>query len=248
MSNRRFLAMALAVLGIALAGVGLLAVSGESVEASPAAQGQGESACIAVRDKFANPGVILLGETVDVTLTVTALCAGEAFPLHIVLVLDASGSMSGEPNREMKKAARELIKRLDMRNNPSTKVGVVSFNTSANTLCQLTDSSSRANSCVNKVGAAGGTSIGNGFVIAFVPKRVQSGDTDFPVSVAERPPNRRRTRPVRSGLVRAIAAPTAPVSGKPRLPKIMTQFRAAFTRLAMTMANSANSGRRTDSM
>lgn len=178
LSNRRFLAAAMAVLGMALAGVGLLALSGGEAEASPAAQGQGESACIAVRDKFANPGVILLGETVDVTLTVTALCAGEQFPLHIVLVLDASGSMAGEPTREMKKAARELIKRLDIRNNPSTKVGVVSFNSTANVLCQLTDSTSRASSCVNRVGASGGTSISQGIIAGI--KVFNQGRRDVP--------------------------------------------------------------------
>jgi len=162
---RRYGKVMVATLTMALLVVAGLMASGGGAEASPSAQGsRGASSCLAVRHKSASPPVILLGETVDITLTVTALCAGEQYPLHIVLVLDASGSMAGEPNTEMKKAARQLIKSLDMRNNPATRIGVVSFNSSANILCQLTDNASRASGCVGKVGASGGTSISSGIL------------------------------------------------------------------------------------
>ncbi len=153
--------MAVAVLGISLVVLGVANVSAAPAEA-PAAQGRGESSCVAVNRKDASPKVILLGETVDITLTVTALCAGEQFPLHIVLVLDGSGSMAGEPNREMKKAARQLVQRLNMKDNPATQVGVVMFNSAAKILCQLTNRSGTASGCVGRVGAAGGTNIGEG--------------------------------------------------------------------------------------
>ena len=162
---RRFGKVAVATLSMALLVLAGLLVSGGSAGAHPALQGnEGASSCLAVRHKTASPPVILLGETVDITLTVTAICAGEQFPLHIVLVLDASGSMAGEPTAEMKKAARQLVKSLDMRNNPATKIGVVAFAGSATILCQLTDNASRASGCVGKVGASGGTSISAGIL------------------------------------------------------------------------------------
>jgi len=55
-----------------------------------------------------------------------------------------------------------MIERLDMAENPATKVGVVSFNTTARTHCQLTNQQNRAVGCVNQVGAGGGTRIDRG--------------------------------------------------------------------------------------
>ncbi len=76
-------------------------VHGDPAKASPAQaglqQGTLKSSCVAIQKKTADPQMVLLGETVDVTLTVTALCAGESFPLHIVLVLDSSGSARDRP-------------------------------------------------------------------------------------------------------------------------------------------------------
>ena len=46
--------------------------------------------------------------------------------------------------QEMKEAAVQLIRDLDMRNNPNTQVGVVQFNSIAKTLSQLTNNEGRA--------------------------------------------------------------------------------------------------------
>ena len=87
---RRLRSMGVAVgLGlIALAGLAM--VHGDPAKASPAQaglqQGTLKSSCVAIQKKTADPQMVLLGETVDVTLTVTALCAGESFPLHLSLI------------------------------------------------------------------------------------------------------------------------------------------------------------------
>ncbi len=52
-----------------------------------------KSPCVQTFDKQVHPQRILLGETVDVTLTTSAICTGERVPLHIVLVLDGSKAM-----------------------------------------------------------------------------------------------------------------------------------------------------------
>lgn len=165
---RRFLSLGLGLLAIAIVSITLLSLS--PAEASPSfaplafspMQGGEESPCVPEYSKVAYPKVILFGETVDITLTVKALCAGERFPLHIVLVLDGSGSMQGTPTQQMKQAASRLIRSLDMENYPSTKVGVVEFNSNARTLCRLTNNTNQAIGCVNRVSAAGGTRIDAG--------------------------------------------------------------------------------------
>ena len=159
---RRFLAGMVGVIALGVLGLSLVAMEGGAASASPAMQGGIESACIAVNKKEASPDVILLGETVDVTLTITALCSGEQFPLHIVLVLDASGSMTGDPEREMKKAAKELVRNLNMKDNPATQVGVVAFSNTADIKCQLTNTSGRVTGCINSIRSGGGTSIDAG--------------------------------------------------------------------------------------
>jgi hypothetical protein len=161
---RRFLSLAIGALALLVLGAPLL-----SVEAAPRLTGllqggRNVSTCQAEPNKIANPNVILLGETVDITLTVRANCASETAPLHIVMVLDGSGSMAGAPTQDMKKAAAELIRKLEMDRNPGIQVGVVEFNTQARTLCQLTNQESRAVGCVNNVQANGGTAIDLGIL------------------------------------------------------------------------------------
>lgn len=166
---RRYLSLCLGCAAIALSAIAL--VPATSLHASddppPVArplQGEDESPCVPEYSKVAYPSVVLFGETVDITLTVKALCAGERYPLHIVLVLDGSGSMQGTPTQQMKQAAGRLIRSLEMETYPTTKVGVVEFNSSARTLCRLTNNTNQAIGCVNRVSAAGGTRIDAGIL------------------------------------------------------------------------------------
>lgn len=159
---RRLLSVVLGLLVIGILGGSMIALAPVEAAPSPAPLNQAESSCVADGQKVANPKVLLLGETTSITLTVKAICAGEQLPLHIVLVLDASGSMAGDPNRQMKDAAKKLIERLNMRDNPGTQVGVVEFNGAARALCQLTNTEGQAKGCVSRVGANGGTNIGAG--------------------------------------------------------------------------------------
>jgi Mg-chelatase subunit ChlD len=163
---RRFLSLGLVALVIVLAGIALVALTPAEAapqQASPAQSGE-VSPCQPVYNKIADPNVVLYGEEVDITLTVKALCAGERFPLHIVLVLDGSGSMQGQPTQQMKQAAARMIRGLDMGSYPSTKVGVVEFNSQARRLCSLTNNENQAVGAVNRVGANGGTRIDLGIM------------------------------------------------------------------------------------
>lgn len=133
------------------------------------------SPCVVDIRHRARPDMVLLGETTSVTITVKPTCVGDRPPMHIVLVLDASGSMAGGPTGQMKLAASRLVELLDLPNNPNTRVGVVEFNTNARTLCQLTNDPGRINACINKVGASGGTSIDRALTEALEVTRIGRG-------------------------------------------------------------------------
>lgn len=120
---------------------------------------RGESPCYAETGKSAVPKVLLLGETTEVTLQLAAVCAGETSPIHIVLVLDASGSMQGQPTSQMKDAATWLVRELELDEHPETLIGVVQFNDRARRLTALTNSEGRVISAIMAVQAAGNTAI-----------------------------------------------------------------------------------------
>jgi Mg-chelatase subunit ChlD len=127
--------------------------------AAPAAQGnRGESPCSPRLRSRAEPFTLLWGETTRVSLFLGPEC-GTPTPLHLMLALDASGSMAGRYLNEMKTASRDVIRRLNMKDHPERQVGVVKFNHTAETLCGLTDSPGKASSCVNRIEASGGTAI-----------------------------------------------------------------------------------------
>lgn len=127
--------------------------------AAPTAQGnRGESPCSPRLRSRAEPFALLWGETTRVSLYLGPEC-GAAVPLHLMLALDASGSMAGANLNEMKSASRDVIRRLNMPDHPERQVGVVRFSDTAFTLCPLTDSPGKATSCVNRIEAFGGTAI-----------------------------------------------------------------------------------------
>jgi uncharacterized protein YegL len=138
------------------ASAGAGAAAGPSVTPTPA------EGCVAEYTKAAGPDLVLLGETVDITLTVKATCFARGISLHVVLVLDGSNSMAGQPSRAMKSAAERLVRRLDMETYPSTQVGIVEFDSVAGTRCRLTNDTDRALGCVDRVQASGGTAIDRG--------------------------------------------------------------------------------------
>ncbi|MCB0215566.1 MAG: VWA domain-containing protein, partial [Chloroflexi bacterium] len=154
------LGLALAMLAGALCSLALA----RPAEARPLDQAPAPSACAVDLQASARPPVLLAGETLQLELELRATCLGPSHSKSVVLVLDASGSWLGQPIQAQKDAARELVRRLDLPGNPSTRVGVAMFNSSARTLCQLTNEVGRVLACVGKFGAGGGTAIDRGII------------------------------------------------------------------------------------
>lgn len=122
------------------------------------------STCSLDAASAASPSVLLLGESTSVRLKVRSDCPGAALPLHIALVLDASGTMQGERGKQLRASAEELIHGLLLSANPTTQVGVVSFQSLATTLCKLTNDERLVVGCVRKLGGSGGSAIDRGIL------------------------------------------------------------------------------------
>jgi Mg-chelatase subunit ChlD/DNA-binding beta-propeller fold protein YncE len=123
------------------------------------------TACRSYPDKRAAPGEILLGETVQVRLTVRGGCGTDvaARPLDILLIIDRSGSMDGDKIRRAREAAMDFIGEVEL--GPS-QVGLVSFNTAANLNAPLTIDEARLRRAITALRAEGGTRIDQGLLAA----------------------------------------------------------------------------------
>jgi uncharacterized protein YegL len=149
-------------------GAGLLAcllTFGTFLLPAPSMADEPSEACTVEVDQTISPEVILLGETTDLRLVMRPSCGqSTGRPLHVVLVIDTSASMQGQPIIQARAAARDFIDDLDLAAHPDTQVGIVSFNNSAKTVCALTNQSGKLKGCLNSLGNAptGGTDIAAG--------------------------------------------------------------------------------------
>lgn len=125
---------------------------------------------------------VLAGDGVTVTQRLDVSCPQDEVRADVVLVLDASLSMSGAPAHEATKAARVLVDDLDLAARPGVRVGVVSVSDAARVRCELTDDQMRAKSCINKAlsssSLADGASLQEG--IAAGQRVIMSGRSDLP--------------------------------------------------------------------
>lgn len=97
------------------------------------------------------------GEPLDIELTPLS---GES--LDVVLAIDISGSMAGEPLAQAKAAALEFIDQL-----PSdARVAVVSFAVAANLASEFTDDRDATREAINGLAEGGGTALYDGVVLA----------------------------------------------------------------------------------
>jgi len=123
------------------------------------ATAQEPSACRLSPNKVAAPARIALGETVRVTLTLSADCPAEMAPVDVVLVIDVSASMANE-NRlvNAKRAAHAFIDVMDLE---QSRVGLVTFNHRAGVRSPLVGAAEerRVRSAVDSLIAGGQTDI-----------------------------------------------------------------------------------------
>ncbi|MFN2114186.1 MAG: vWA domain-containing protein [Anaerolineae bacterium] len=88
-------------------------------------------------------------ETATVSVTLRATCVNA--PLHVMIDLDRSRSMAGQPCVDVKEAAYDLLDVLDMPNNPSTLVGLVTHGDRGETALALSSSPSLVRRAIGRV-------------------------------------------------------------------------------------------------
>jgi uncharacterized protein YegL len=139
--------------------LGLLLLGNAQVTASALPQSStGGGGCVVAVDHLAAPPVLLKGEEVELQIFIRPTCTFTDSQ-HIVLVLDASGSMSGRPNLALKVAANTLLRQMDLVNHPERRIAVVAFNDFIRVSCPLTNDVDEATRCIQRVGANRGTRI-----------------------------------------------------------------------------------------
>jgi Mg-chelatase subunit ChlD len=134
----------------------------EETTAAPAEQGgRDASSCsdfdpatgLSLSSRVIEASSIQLCETAVITLTPRVTC--DAAPLHVMMSIDKSGSMIGQPIQDAKDAAKALIDTLDLGDNPSFEVGMVSHGQPAKLDLRLTNNSGQARAKVSQLGAGG---------------------------------------------------------------------------------------------
>lgn len=122
--------------------------------------------CRVERDKTASPGVVPPGGEVTVMLSLTGLdgaCLPARKPADVMLVLDRSGSMSGQPIQDAKAAAKSFVDRMDL---SMDQVGLVSFATSATLDQTLTQMAGPVRTAIDGLSADGTTNIADSLTLA----------------------------------------------------------------------------------
>jgi Mg-chelatase subunit ChlD len=158
--------------------------------AAPARQGSDVSACsgvdpvtgVSYQTRVISPSTILLCETAGVSVTVGAECS--AVPLHVVVDVDRSGSMVGQPIQDVKAAARALVNALQMDTHPNIKVGLVSHGDPAQINALLTDRSGQILGQIGNLFAGGEDNLSDSINKSYsVLTRDRNRKSDPPVEV-----------------------------------------------------------------
>ena len=125
-------------------------------------------------NKLISTNQIECDETLKVTLALTAAPDITTNPTDIVLVLDRSGSMSGSPLANMQAGAKKFIDIIDEATDSSqdgqigsgSRIGIVSFATTATTDTQLITSVATLKAAVDSLTAGGSTNHADAFTKA----------------------------------------------------------------------------------
>jgi Mg-chelatase subunit ChlD len=151
------------ILGLAIALGAATSLASLAWAAPPAAPrptpGPPASTCVADGTTQAAPRLLLLGEAVTVTLHARAVCFGDPVYTHIVLVVDPSAAMGGNLAHELQGFLTDIVDKLNLPNNPRTRVGVVLVDETATTASRLTGDVGQVKRAFGRIEPRGDTRI-----------------------------------------------------------------------------------------
>jgi len=129
------------------------------------------------------PGAFLLGEPVAITRTLQPRCINPPHPKHLVLVLDGTEAMAGEPAAELDRAMRAFVASLATTLDEDARVAVVSFDGVAREVCPFTDQLDQVQRCIGRIGNRGNAPLADGLRLA--RRTMIAGRALWPAAVAE---------------------------------------------------------------
>jgi hypothetical protein len=108
-----------------------------------------QRSCPVALDSAVKPGIVLVGETAQVTLRATAPSGGECTTtvMQIVLVVDTS-SATPEQMARLQESLRNFLVAVKLGQQPGLSVGLVTFAQKANALCRPTVSAGTMRACI----------------------------------------------------------------------------------------------------
>jgi Mg-chelatase subunit ChlD len=149
------------------------------------------------------PPTIRICETSLVSMTVRADCA-EA-PLHVMVDIDRSGSMIGQPIQDAKDAAVALVNALDVNNHPNTFVGLVSHGDPPRRDSRLTNNVGTIVGAIRRMGAGGEDNLARSIEMSRA-ELVQNRGKESPFDVMVVLSDGGQTYPPQDGVKAAAAA------------------------------------------
>ena len=173
MSSLKRLTLSLAT-AAALSAIGLLGlVQSPRAQASPAAQiGSARSSCsdvdavtgLPLSTRVISPSMIRICDTAEVSMTVKVSC--EDTPLHVMISIDKSGSMIGQPIQDVKEASDALLDVLIAENNPNIKAGAISHGDPPRVDQKLTDKLTQVKAKIRGLSAGGEDNLPKSIIMA----------------------------------------------------------------------------------
>lgn len=159
---------------MALGGMGLLGLTqAPAALAAPAAQiGSDRSSCSDVdpatglpySTRVISPSMIRICETAEVSMTVKVSC--EDTPLHVMISIDKSGSMIGQPIQDVKEASDALLDVLINENNPNIMAGAISHGDPPRIDQKLTDKLNLVKGKIRGLSAGGEDNLPKSIIMA----------------------------------------------------------------------------------
>lgn len=124
------------------------------------------SVCSAETRMWAEPEVVAAGADTQLSASLAFTCPGSELAIrHLIVVVDASSSMTGDPRTQLQRALGDLIDRLPLEEG-RMKLGIVEYKAQANVLCALSASRSVLAFCITRIGSGGGSCIDCGLTAA----------------------------------------------------------------------------------
>jgi Tol biopolymer transport system component/uncharacterized protein YegL len=120
---------------------------------------------------------------VEIKLTGDSKNCGQsvvAKPVDVLLVLDHSGSMAGEPLAQAKLAAKAFITEMDL---SADRVGILQFDDTAQLIQEMTTDTARLAAAIDGIPEGGGTSVAEGLRVAYESLKSNSRIDAIPVIV-----------------------------------------------------------------